>query len=243
MRHGGTDMGCNGGLMDNAFKYIEKNGGLCMEADYPYVSGDTAHQHFLCLQKNCKVVTDATPRNYTDVQVDSEAALMSAVSMQPVSIAIEADQKDFQLYKSGDIPLLGLYPTTPPPPLFPSLPSSPLPPPPPPPHIHTNHITENILHFSSSSGVYTAKCGTTLDHGVLVVGYGVWEGDGVTKFWKVKNSWSSKWGMDGYILLEKGIDQIGGQCGMSFTLYLLPPPSPLYCILTLIYCMITHSLY
>ena len=107
-------MGCNGGLMDNAFKYIEKNGGLCTEADYPYVSGDTAHQHFLCLQKNCKVVTDATPRNFTDVQVDSEAALMSAVSMQPVSIAIEADQKDFQLYKSGDIPLLGLYPTTPP---------------------------------------------------------------------------------------------------------------------------------
>ena len=60
-----------------------------------------------------------------------------------------------------------------------------------------------------------------------MVGYGVWEGDGVTKFWKVKNSWSSKWGMDGYILLEKGIDQIGGQCGMSFSLYLLPPPSPL----------------
>ena len=88
--------------MDNAFKYIEKNGGLCTEADYPYVSGETTHQHFLCLQKNCKVVADSTPRNYSDVQVDSEAALMSAVSLQPVSIAIEADQKDFQLYKSGD---------------------------------------------------------------------------------------------------------------------------------------------
>ena len=60
--------------------------GLCTESDYPYVSGETTHQHLLCLQKNCKVVADSAPRNYTDVQVNSEAALMSAISMQPVRI-------------------------------------------------------------------------------------------------------------------------------------------------------------
>jgi hypothetical protein len=27
-------------LMDNAFQWIEGNGGLCNEADYPYVSGE-----------------------------------------------------------------------------------------------------------------------------------------------------------------------------------------------------------
>ena len=51
---------------------------------------------------------------------------------------------------------------------------------------------------------------------VLVVGYGVWD-DGMhtqTKYWKVKNSWSPKWGMDGFILLERGVDQEGGQCGI-----------------------------
>jgi C1A family cysteine protease len=74
-------------------------------------------------------------------------------------------------------------------------------------------IQANQLAFQAySGGVLTGRCGTMLDHGVLAVGYGTWE-DG-TDYWKVKNSWGDSWGMDGYILIERGSSQRGGECGI-----------------------------
>ena len=74
-------------------------------------------------------------------------------------------------------------------------------------------IQANQLAFQFySSGVLTGRCGTSLDHGVLAVGYGTYT-DG-NDYWKVKNSWASTWGMDGYILIERGNSQTGGQCGI-----------------------------
>ncbi|KAJ6663436.1 hypothetical protein lerEdw1_009515 [Lerista edwardsae] len=54
-----------------------------------------------------------------------------------------------------------------------------------------------------ASGVYhEPSCGnrtTDLDHAVLAVGYGVLQGEG---YWLIKNSWSTYWGNDGYILMS-----------------------------------------
>ena len=89
------DQGCNGGLMDNAFKWIESNG-LCTEDDYPYTSGSGITG---TCKTTCKPAVTIT--GFTDVPQQDETALQSALAQQPVSVAIEADKSAFQLYKSG----------------------------------------------------------------------------------------------------------------------------------------------
>jgi C1A family cysteine protease len=86
--------GCNGGLMDNAFKYVEAHG-LCTEAAYPYkgVLGT-------CKSSSCTMSADSKIIGYKDV-THTENSLGAAVDISPVSVAIEADQSGFQLYKSG----------------------------------------------------------------------------------------------------------------------------------------------
>jgi len=46
------------------------------------------------------------------------------------------------------------------------------------------------------SGVFN-DCGSSLDHGVLLVGV-------TDNYWKVKNSWATTWGEEGYIRLARG---------------------------------------
>jgi len=98
--NGGRDHGCNGGLMDNAFNWAQKNGGVCAESDYVYVSGTTKTPG-TCNQSKCTKVPHSAPTKYTDVAKSSDSAMMSALAAQPVAIAIEADQAAFQLYSSG----------------------------------------------------------------------------------------------------------------------------------------------
>ena len=159
-RNGGKDLGCNGGLMDNAFTWIADNDGLCSETDYPYVSGETKKSG--TCQKTCTPVANSKISEFVDIVKSSDNEMMQALSKQPVSIAIEADQREFQLYKSG---------------------------------------------------VFTGTCGTQLDHGVLLVGYGA---ENSADYYLVKNSWSTTWGDNGYIKLGRGkqYNNGDGQCGL-----------------------------
>jgi len=146
-----TDHGCQGGLMDNAFNWVQQNG-ICSEESYPYTSGGGVTGK---CKKTCTPTVTVT--GHTDVPSKDETALKAAVSKQPVSVAIEADKSAFQLYKGG--------------------------------------VLDN------------PACGTQLDHGVLVVGYGTDDKD----YWKVKNSWGATWGEQGYIRMVRNKNQ----CGIS----------------------------
>jgi len=147
------NQGCNGGLMDQAFQYIIDNNGITSEANYPYQA----------VTGNCMSPLPASVANlssFADVNTNDENALLCAVSMGPVSVAIEADQESFQFYHSG---------------------------------------------------IYADPgCGTSLDHGVLVVGYVSKQG-----YWIVKNSWGVSWGDKGYIYMAMGINLPYGICGIA----------------------------
>nr|QOV03082.1 cathepsin L12 [Dysdercus peruvianus] len=61
--------------------------------------------------------------------------------------------------------------------------------------------------FYYSGGVFDdPACDNNLDHGVLVVGYGEENGK---KYWLLKNSWTAKWGEEGYFKLIRGQNMCG----------------------------------
>jgi cathepsin L len=145
--------GCNGGQMEGADKYLIANG-QCSLASYPYTATDDK-----C--KTCSPVAHFS--SCSDVKPNDQVSLLNAVSLGPVSVAIEADTRYFQSYTSG------------------------------------------ILD--------TSACGTTLDHGVLIVGYGT---DNGQKYWNVKNSWSASWGEQGYVrILRSDSTNDAGICGIA----------------------------
>merc|ERR1719199_431165 len=147
--------GCNGGMMDLAFRYAESYP-LETEADYPYKASTGI---FACKYDKSKGKVQV--KTYNDVSPRSSDALKAALQHGPVSVAIEADQPVFHQYTGGIIT--------------------------------------------------SESCGTSLDHGVLTVGYGV--DSKVGEYYIVKNSWTTGWGEQGYVRIA--VKDGAGICGIQ----------------------------
>jgi hypothetical protein len=89
-----SDNGCNGGLMDNVWDWLHKNGGAMQTKDYHYKATDGS-----CKFEQSKVVVNVS--SYFDVLPNNDTSLALAVQINPVSVGINANNDEFMMYESG----------------------------------------------------------------------------------------------------------------------------------------------
>jgi C1A family cysteine protease len=147
-----NNMGCNGGDIEEGFKFVQKNG-VMLESDYPYkvIEGR-------CRFNNKKIALRISGYKFAASQ-NEEVIKEFLYKTGPLSIAINAE--------------------------------------------HLQFYTNGIINVDND------KCPPeSLDHGVLLVGYGSENGQ---DYWIIKNSWGSSWGEQGYFRLARG----KGLCGVN----------------------------
>jgi len=158
-----SDGGCNGGDLPTAFEYVQKNGGIDTQSDYPDTSSSTGRTGSCKKSKAANKVVQITDYEYAVPPCESgscknqkESDMMAALNtFGPLSVCVNADWDSY------------------------------------------------------SSGIYTKKCSGgyyDLDHCVQLVGY---DTTGSQSYWKVRNSWASDWGEDGFIRLPMGTNACG----------------------------------
>ena len=76
----------------------------------------------------------------------------------------------------------------------------------------TIEIDQSVFQFYTSGILNSKTCGTNVNQGVLVVGYGT---ESNQDYWIVKNSWGSTWGEQGYIRIAKQSGINAGICGIA----------------------------
>ncbi|PKU74158.1 KDEL-tailed cysteine endopeptidase CEP1 [Dendrobium catenatum] len=91
----GQSHGCNGGLVDDAFQFIIDNGGIDTEINYPYNEADGS------CSSNKESKSAVMISGFEDVPSNSESSLLKAVSIQPVSVAIDGGDPNFKNYAGG----------------------------------------------------------------------------------------------------------------------------------------------
>lgn len=146
---------CSGGQLDQAYKYVERNGGINTASSYPYEESNG-----FCRYKPDDSIVKIS--GFKRIPRGDEAKLTEAIAtVGPISISIDASSRNFDLYRSG------IY--------------------------------------------YDPSCSSTsLDHSVLVVGYGTNRNG--EDYYIVRNSYGPNWGEGGYFKMARNK---GNHCGIA----------------------------
>ncbi|XP_038712417.1 zingipain-1-like [Tripterygium wilfordii] len=86
---------CNGGWMHDVFDYVVQNQGITTDTNYQYQD----MKETCDTTKAANIAAQIT--GYRDLPPNDEAALLAAVSQQPVSIVVDSSGLDFQFYETG----------------------------------------------------------------------------------------------------------------------------------------------
>merc|ERR1712048_656334 len=178
------DYACYGGYPKGAYQYVHEHGGLASEADYPYLPGGKT----ICLANQTYNQTcgdgmcdDPPLTNSCDVKCsDSKHKSVARIAAWKALPTDEDQIADF-LVQNGPVSVginakggfFGEF--------FPWL--------------------QFYKHGVANPRGCNKSTYASIDHGVLLVGYGE---DAGNKYWTIKNSWGSKWGEQGYFRLQRG---------------------------------------
>jgi C1A family cysteine protease len=71
----------------------------------------------------------------------------------------------------------------------------------------------SVFQFYKGGIIDGTACGTSLNHGIIIVGYGSENGK---DFWIIRNSWGTSWGEAGYVRIAKSSStNSAGVCGIA----------------------------
>lgn len=179
------DNACYGGYQKGAFQYVIEHGGLDSEESYPYI----IKNHVICLanqtfNETCGdgMCSDPPLTSFCDLQCRDKAH--TSVAKIASWMALPADEGHIAAYLVQHGPV----------------------------SVGINAAGWIILwpwlqHYKK--GIANPRwCSDSIDHGVLLVGFG--EENGM-KYWIVKNSWGPKWGEAGYFRMIRGV----GKCAVA----------------------------
>lgn len=184
-----SDCGVFGGWPYLAFEYIIQAGGIKSERDYPYCSGIPYGDPGFCVPCMPKNYVADLCGNHSDLYCKPSGTLGQTPNGFCTKVTDpEASLSTWKAVSSDEDEIAATLATT-----------GPL----------SVLMNANFLQFYKS-GIYNPfSCDkSSLDHAVLLVGYGTSRGK---DYWIVKNSWGEKWGEKGYFRILRG----KGTCGIN----------------------------